>query len=776
MPRLAYVGISSSANCPRYKPTALQPGNGAILKSPAPTWCSSMLIRFLFALIPLVFAAGAPTRTPHHYAYTGTDPALWTRSVLNSRDAATPGDFNVFPCGAPYCTVARVVTDDARNIYAVGSRTFAASSSASDVFVAKLDSAGATIFVATFSGKGMDTGSAIAVDPEGNIYAGGYTSSLNFPLRNAIQTAPNSGSYPGSGFLLKLSPDGSQLIYSTYFGGPVKALAADSSGNVYATGQTGWSGFPVTPGMPNGPIDSNLLTGVFGAFVAKLNATGDKFLYSGRISGVTRGCTGGSSCFVSPRFTWGVAIALDAAGNAYVAGNANVTDLPTTPGVLSPSGIGAWVARINASGSKLDYLTYLGTAKYPTGPNAFPGNLVNDLAVDAAGNAYLAGRTSDPQFPATAGAFQSKYDGPSEPPPYPEPPTDAFVAKLNPQGTAMVYATFLGGSSDDLATAIAIDSSGAAYVTGTTKSSDFPLTAGPAQGSDFVTAMNPAGSALTLSARFHDSTVSAAIAVDAGGRLRVAGAAGVISSLSTNAPLATRVFGVDDAAQGTPGAAVAPGEVVSLFGTGLGPAGGVSGQAGSTGQLPVTLAGTQVLFDGVAAPLLYVSQTQVNAVTPYALTPGKSTRVQVVAGTAASPVFQGIVVSSQPAIFANGASSASLNQDGTPNSVSNPAKLGSIVTVWATGAGPVYPTPADGEVATAAQNYFCCFVLVNNDEYAEVLYAGAAPGMVAGVVQINFRLPADLMLYGNEVGIGLSTGMSPSSPSSGLTTNLYVTP
>ena len=85
-----------------------QPGNGVILKSPAPTRCSSMLIRFLFALIPLVCAAGAPTRMPRHYAYTGTDPALWTHWVLTSRDAATPGDFNVFPCGAPYCTVARV--------------------------------------------------------------------------------------------------------------------------------------------------------------------------------------------------------------------------------------------------------------------------------------------------------------------------------------------------------------------------------------------------------------------------------------------------------------------------------------------------------------------------------------------------------------------------------------------------------------------------------------------------------------------------------------------
>ena len=100
----------------------------------------------------------------------------------------------------------------------------------------------------------------------------------------------------------------------------------------------------------------------------------------------------------------------------------------------------------------------------------------------------------------------------------------------------MVYATFLGQCPpDDLATAIAIDSSGAAYVTGTTKSSDFPLTAGPAQGSDFVTAMNPAGSALTLSARFHDSTVSAAIAVDAGGRLRVDGRVGidVVRTVST---------------------------------------------------------------------------------------------------------------------------------------------------------------------------------------------------------------------------------------------------
>jgi uncharacterized protein (TIGR03437 family) len=735
-----------------------------------------MIIRFLFALIPaMVCAAGLPPRTPLHYAYRGTDPALWTRSVLTSSDAATPSDFNVFPCGAPYCTVSRIVTDDAGNIYAVGSRTFAVSDRASDVFVAKLDSSGATIFVATFSGKGIDTGSAIAVDPAGNIYVGGDTSSPNFPLRNAIQSAPNTKTFAYTGFLLKLSSDGSQLIYSTYFGGPVAALAADDGGNVYATGETGRTDFPVTPGMPNGTIDGTTIPQIIGAFVAKLNATGDKFVYSGRISGGSAGCTPGGTCFVSPRVTVGVAIALDAAGNAYVAGNANVTDLPTTPGVLSPSGIGAWVARINASGSRLDYLTYLGTAKYPAASDANAGNLASDLAVDAVGNAYLAGQTNDPRFPATPGAFQSKYNGPPALPFY-IPPTDGFVAKLNPQATAVVYATFLGGSSDDAAKAVAIDSDGAAYVTGTTKSSDFPLTTGPELGADFVAVLSPTGSALTWSARFHESTVSAAIAVDADRRLRVGGVAGVISSLSPNTPLATRVFGISDAAQGTPGVAVAPGEVVSLFGTRLGPASGVSGQAGSSGELPVTLAGTQVLFDGVAAPLLYVSETQVNAVTPFALVSGKSSNVKAVVGTAASPVLQSIVVSSQPAIFTNGAGAAALNQDGTINSVSNPARRGSIVSIWATGVGIVYPMPADGEVVSAAQNYECCFVLVNNHEYADVLYGGAAPGMVAGVVQINFRLPADLAKGVSEVAIGLSTNMSSTSPSSGPTATVYVAP
>jgi uncharacterized protein (TIGR03437 family) len=663
------------------------------------------------------------------------------------------------------------VTDASGNTYVVGSRAFGSAAAGvnppQDAFVAKLDQAGGTVFLATFSGNGSDAGSAIAVDPAGNVYAAGTTSSTDFPLRNPLQNSLIAGAQYltvyANGFLLKLSPDGSQLQYSTYFGGTVNALAADSAGNVYATGLTDYRDFPATAGMPNGPISGiESVGGVIAAFVAKLSAAGDQILYAGRISGNAVACGCCSSCFLSIRSIEGVAIAVDAAGNAYVGGNANVTDLPTTPGVLSPAGIGAWVARVNALGTKLDYLTYLGAANYIIAPYADPGNRVSGLAVDAAGNAYIAGGTSDPAFPATAGAFQSKYNGPAQPPPYPAPPSDAFAAKLNPQGTAMVWATFLGGSDADAATAIALDSTGAVYVAGTTSSSDFPLTTGPAQGGDFVAALNPAGSALTFSARFPGGTVSHTIAADAGGRLRMADPAGVVSSLTLTQPLPARIFSIGNAAGGSFSAAVAPFEAVSLYGTGLGSGNPSSGQAGSSGQMPFTLAGTQVLFDGVAAPLLYVSPTQVNAVAPRGLS-GKSSQVQVVVGGGTSLAYPCTVVPYQPAIFVNsgasqdGPTAAAVNQDGTPNSASNPAGFGSIVTIWTTGLGYPYaasPAPADGQVATVAQDYGGVGVLVNN-ESAEVLYAGAAPGLVAGVVQIDFRLPDGLSPTIQYVTIGL---------------------
>src|ERR1035441_9538337 len=237
------------------------------------------------------------------------------------------------------------------------------------------------------------------------------------------------------------------------------------------------------------------------AFITKISAAGDKILYSGRISGHEKGCTG-SSCFLGSRFTMGSAIAVDAAGNAYLAGNTDTFDLPTTTGALLGLGTGAFVAKVNAAGTALVYLTYLGLAASPLGVDTLAANSVTGIAADAAGNAYLTGSTFDDAFPATKSAYQATRAG----------GTDAFAAELNPEGSAMVWATYLGGKGDDAANAIAVDASGNVWVSGTTASADFPNRQGWSQDGDFVAEVNATGTALTYSARLPADTAAASVA------------------------------------------------------------------------------------------------------------------------------------------------------------------------------------------------------------------------------------------------------------------------
>ena len=161
----------------------------------------------------------------------------------------------------------------------------------------------------------------------------------------------------------------------------------------------------------------------------------------------------------------GTAIAVDTAGNAYLAGNTDTADLPVTTGALLAQGTGAFVAKVNAAGTALVYLTYLGPGYNPISPNTNPENYVTGIAADAAGNAYLTvPRTTTlsprPQAPSRRCATGG---------------TDAFAAKLNPQGSAMVWATYLGGKGDDAAHAIALDSAGNVWLSGTTRRRIFPI-------------------------------------------------------------------------------------------------------------------------------------------------------------------------------------------------------------------------------------------------------------------------------------------------------------
>ena len=287
-------------------------------------------------------------------------------------------------------------------------------------------------------GSGLDYAYAIAVDSAGNTYVTGGTGSANFPTANPLQ-ASLRGSVDV--FVTKINASGSARLYSTFLGsGGVdegRGIAVNSRGEVYVTGSAGFSDFPM----------KNPIQGTWGgsgdAFLTKLNATGSALGVSTYLGG--NGIDDGNG------------IALDPAGNAYVVGTTNSTNFPTVNPFQAGKGAqdDAFVAKINPAGSAWVYATYLG------GNNEDQGN---GIAVDASGNAYLTGYTASTNFPVQS-AFRGSNTG----------VVDAFVTKLNPAGSALVYSTYLGGSALDYGTAIAVDSSGSAYVTGIVTSDDFPL-------------------------------------------------------------------------------------------------------------------------------------------------------------------------------------------------------------------------------------------------------------------------------------------------------------
>jgi uncharacterized protein (TIGR03437 family) len=650
----------------------------------------------------------------------------------------------------PY-RVAAITTDAAGNTYLTGSRLLAGFGSVpvlssppgvKDVFVTKLDAASHLVFTATVGGKGVDTANAIALDPAGNIWVGGSTTSRNFPLRNALQSQTSPGS---TGFLLRFTPDG-QLAYSTLLGGvlgpsTVNGVATDASGNVYVTGSTNARDY--AEGLSYMTIATTS-----GAFVLKIAAAGDKILFQTAIIGHAVACGGGSSCFLSTRVTAGVGIAVDSSGNTYVAGNTNTTDIPTTPGALKQQGIGAFVSKLDSAG-KTVFLTYLGDANYVITPFANPGNTVAAIAVDASGSVYLAGSTNDPYFPATPGAYQPKFSLPVTDP-YPPPFTDAFAAKLRPDGSGMTWATYLGRGGADAAQSLAVDSSGNVWISGTTLSADFPDQSGAPEGfrPEFAAEFNASGSALSYIARYPDGSAAQAVAIGAAGSIVIAGSAGVVSSFTAGAAAAPRLLGITNGAGGTLEGRIAPGEVVSLIGFGLGPSAPLTATPGSDGLYPKTLGGAQVLVNGVPAPLLYVSATQINAVIPFALSAPGAARVQVSFNSTPAPEFRAAAMTTMPGVFepvirAPGSPGPAILENGSINGPGNPARAGSIIAIWATGvinpAGEV-----DGSVSGGARSNAPVAVFFDNGIQAEVVYSGDAPGIVAGVSQINIRVPAQI--------------------------------
>ncbi|MGD0831367.1 MAG: SBBP repeat-containing protein [Terracidiphilus sp.] len=417
-------------------------------------------------------------------------------------------------------------------------------------FVAKFNSTGTALLYSTFlNGSGIDAANGITLDANGDAFVVGSTSSKDFPTTaGALQTENNASE--AAGFVTELNSTGNSLLYSTYLGGStlsfVNGVAIDASGNAYMTGGTHDTNFPTTPGAYRTTAITKATADPhsYSAFIAKLNPAGTALVYSTYL--------GGSQSDTAS------AIAVDSAGEAYVGGSTLSSDFPVTQGSFQGADhtttgeYTGFVTKLNASGSALLYSTYLGGS-------ASDG--VNAIAVDSNGDAYATGSTTSPDFPVTAGAFQSNI-GISY---YGYPQVNAFVTELSSAGTSLVYSTFLGGGfslgpdadEGDQATSIAVDGQGIVYLAGMACTGDYPVTAGAFEPQNrdgeidgectaFLTKMKPAPNTALLYSTFFGGTGDGddfygekanGLAIDPSGNVYLAG-----YTVSVDFPVTAGVF------------------------------------------------------------------------------------------------------------------------------------------------------------------------------------------------------------------------------------------
>jgi len=420
---------------------------------------------------------------------------------------------------------ARVVVRDAAGDLFLAGETFSADfpttpgafqgshAGTMDSFVAKVASNGSRLLIATLlGGSGRDEILSLALDDDGYVYAAGTTDSPDFPTTPGAYDGNVSS---GDAFVVKFSPDLETLVYGTVLGGSsideALAVAVDADGSAYLAGETFSADFPTTPGAFD---RSN--HGGWDAFAAKINPAGSDLVYSTYLGGLF--------------FDAGDAIALDETGAAYVAGFTGSSDFPSTPDAFQTrvaGGTDAFVVKLSPAGDAILFGTFLGGVS---------GEESWSLERTADGSLFLVGQTSSSSFPTTPGAFDRTYDGIG----------DAFIAKFDPDGRRLAYASYLGGIGADTATSIALDPAGAMYVAGFTSSEDFPTRPNAADasygrgGDAFLVKVSPDGSGLVYATFLGgiDSDVANSVVLDESGVAVVAG-----RTNSTDFPATVGSFG-----------------------------------------------------------------------------------------------------------------------------------------------------------------------------------------------------------------------------------------
>jgi uncharacterized protein (TIGR03437 family) len=610
--------------------------------------------------------------------------------------------------------------------------------------------------------NGISYALRVAADSAGFAYVAGIYWTVDdkpadFPLTEKAFQPKAAG--PGDTFLVKLNPAGSAVSYATYFGGARNdwplALAPDAGGNLYVGFRSESLDLPVRR-----PI-AGTAASIEAGYLAKLNADGSDLLFGTYVNapGARSGLTG---------------LVTDAAGDVYLTGGCFYEQareepcVPVTPGALKTRMTGPsamYVMKVQADGTPV-FSTLLGGTGYQGS---------RGIALDRDGNVVLAGSfvplssSRPPDFPITSGAFQAsvvkRIRG---------QPGSGFVLKLNRSGSALLFSTYFGGSSYDGITGFALDGEGNIVFTGYSYSPDLPVTPDAWQpchppavfeyanglGSDFLGRLSADGRTLLYASFLEPAALSSnpsglpelrVFAADRSGDVYLGGTDSGPPLLARDR-MPVRPKGaaacVADATHGYQ-SPVAPGSFVRIRGNEVAGNRSLAPAIGPSGTLPVSHQGLQVFLDGMPAPLLRVAPHEITAVVPFDVRVGDRVSVRIVQnGAQNGAVTSDLVVETQPAApgiltadRSGFGDAAALNEDGSVNSSRNPAAPGSVVSLYLTGLGPFDPAAREGTVAAAPGAVRSGVEVSLYGSPAEVLYAGPAPGLLAGVYQVNIRVP-----------------------------------
>jgi uncharacterized protein (TIGR03437 family) len=589
----------------------------------------------------------------------------------------------------------------------------------SDVAVYKYSAAGVLQFVTYLGGQYLETAGFVGVAPNGSLVVAGTTDSANFPVTASAaqpayagppaQALTDAGAFPGGNlFAAVLDSTSGQLQAATFLGGPNAAtlgtVALGADGSLYFLPV--WLGsfsadMPVTPGALQSACQGNPCQN---GYVAHLSAGLDQLLYGTYLPGTVQATA-----------------QLYSDGSVYYAGTAEAGFL-TTPSAYQTQNAGGYdgiIARLDPTGTKLLFATYYGTPLT---------DWILDLLVAPDGSVW-AWVTS---FYACCTSSQDQ------------------TIHLDATGSQLL------GEFPFAADQMVVDPVGDLFALGSGNIMVSPgaILGGSCGGeAEAYVELNPA--AQQLFATYLPPRVGGFDGADTNGTPFLGAPSGrveVVQSQSTS-PSAGCVV---DAAAYSYAYSISPGELVTLFGSGMGPTPGVGFQL-VNGQVPTLLGGTQVLVDGEPAPLLYASYGQINLVLPYSLPVGTTPTIQVVSeGAALNSLSQAGAILAGISLFQVSDAAVALNQDGTVNSPQNPSKPGSTVMLFGTGGGPTNPPSVEGQITPAG-----LWPLIDSAQVEiigipggptappmttttmplTVEYAGGAPALISGVTQINVTLP-----------------------------------